>query len=230
MPFPAELENILLMRHGRTDANEKEVLQGQSDWPLNENGKEDVRQSISNFFATDIEPNLSFEKLNVCIISSDLIRAIETSRIVSETLTQLGQGKIYCQLMPSDARLRERNFGPWEGKESAIFQANKRIEWIQAREIGKTASWREPIANEVEMDGELLARVTPALLDFIKHVNNLQFTTPKLLIACGHGSAFRTITTFVAGKDTGKLKNGGICTIQQNDLHFLQQTLHEQGY
>jgi len=87
---------IYLVRHGQTDWNVEKKTQGHTDIPLNDKGREQAR-SLS----------LSISKLRVeSIISSDLLRAKETAKIINEAC---GVHLIF------DQRLREINYGDLEG-------------------------------------------------------------------------------------------------------------------
>lgn len=89
---------IYLARHGETDDNREPIrVQGFSDTPLNDTGRQQARQ-----LAERVEP-LGLRSL----WSSDLQRACQTAEIVG---ARLG---LAVQL---DPRLREANRGRWEGR------------------------------------------------------------------------------------------------------------------
>ena len=85
---------IYIIRHGQTELNTRRVLQGRSDYPLNETGisqAEAARKKLEN---------VSFSR----VYSSPLIRAVQTA------------GIIVPHLKPSlDRRLIEMDYGPYEG-------------------------------------------------------------------------------------------------------------------
>jgi 2,3-bisphosphoglycerate-dependent phosphoglycerate mutase len=87
---------IILARHGETDWNRERRWQGHSDRPLNDTGREQ---------AEALAAQLADEPI-AAVYSSDLMRAYETARIVSE---RLGLDVV---TVPG---LRERRFGSWEG-------------------------------------------------------------------------------------------------------------------
>ena len=87
---------FIVFRHGETDWNARRLLQGSSDIPLNENGR---KQAAAGMNAVE---NIDFD----LAFSSDYIRAVETAKIV------LSEKNISVQ---ADARLREWDFGDWEG-------------------------------------------------------------------------------------------------------------------
>lgn len=90
---------IWLIRHGETDWNAQQRLQGWADIPLNETGRNQalaVRRYVQN------------QQLHVDhVISSDLIRAAETAQIAFDL--PLNQVTRYNSL-------RERNYGVYEGE------------------------------------------------------------------------------------------------------------------
>ncbi|MBA4535618.1 histidine phosphatase family protein [Bacillus aquiflavi] len=90
------MTTLALIRHGITEWNEINKLQGHQNIPLSEKGKEQVL-ALAN--------RLVGEKWDI-IYSSDLQRAKETANILAE--------KMGLQVM-IDKRLRERYFGRLEG-------------------------------------------------------------------------------------------------------------------
>ncbi len=88
---------IYIVRHGQTDWNINRRTQGHTDIPLNETGREQARTLISQIQTLGIDR----------IITSDLSRAHETAAIINETLQKP---------LTIDARLREINYGDFEGK------------------------------------------------------------------------------------------------------------------
>lgn len=92
-------KRILLVRHGETDWNREERIQGMMDIPLNALGlaqAEQVGVALAMQVTSDAE-----------MVVSDLVRTRETAKpIVNAT----GIDPRF------DARLRERHFGVWQGK------------------------------------------------------------------------------------------------------------------
>ena len=87
---------IYLVRHGETDWNQAGLLQGQTDIALNAQGLEQAREAAERLKEVPFE-------IAFC---SPLIRAKRTAEII------IGERKI---TLTTDKRLRELNFGPWEG-------------------------------------------------------------------------------------------------------------------
>lgn len=89
--------DIYIIRHGQTDANLRNELQGRRDVPLNEQGREQARRARAFLD----ERGILFDR----VYSSPLCRAVETARIVS------GGGVP----VEKDDRLLEMDYGPYEG-------------------------------------------------------------------------------------------------------------------
>lgn len=86
--------NIYVVRHGQTDWNKKKILLGSTDKPLNSVGREQAAKLKNEF------KNIKFDYY----ISSDLIRALETTQIISNN-----------SLIIKNNKLRERSYGEIEG-------------------------------------------------------------------------------------------------------------------
>ena len=85
---------IYIIRHGKTEKNRTNLLQGRSNQPLNEEGIRQAREAAS--FFRDIE----FSH----VYSSPLIRAIQTAEIIAPGTRII-----------TDDRLIEMDYGPYEG-------------------------------------------------------------------------------------------------------------------
>jgi broad specificity phosphatase PhoE len=88
--------DLLLVRHGETDWNAEGRLQGHTDRPLSDYGREQARRLAADLEAEDLE----------AIYASDLARARETAEIAGE---RLGLPVVL------DPDLREKDWGNWEG-------------------------------------------------------------------------------------------------------------------
>jgi len=93
------------MRHGETESNKKNYVQGQTNESLSDIGIKQVKRQI---------PYLKKQKITL-ILSSDLQRAKETAKIISKTLN------IKVRYMKI---LREKNNGRYTGKKSAEINWN----------------------------------------------------------------------------------------------------------
>lgn len=96
--------HIYLIRHGETDWNVGRRIQGHSDIPLNQAGREQALCLAERLQHIPID--------RICV--SDLQRAVETARPLA---TRLGL-PIHCF-----REFRERHYGEWEGKHYEEVQA-----------------------------------------------------------------------------------------------------------
>ena len=87
---------IYIIRHGKTDLNQANVLQGRSDHPLNEEGIDQARKAAEKL------KSISFSY----VFSSPLQRALETAKIIVPDLEPI-----------KDDRLIEMDYGPYEGSD-----------------------------------------------------------------------------------------------------------------
>ena len=88
--------NWYFVRHGETDWNKEGRIQGNTDIPLNETGREQARAIAAQLKSLGID----------LVIGSDLRRAKETAKIIAKEI----EAEVFF-----DSNFRERNFGPWEG-------------------------------------------------------------------------------------------------------------------
>ena len=96
---------LYVVRHGETEWNILKKMQGSADIPLNEHGKEQAQQTKSNL------ENIRFD----IIFCSPLIRAKQTAEIINIDRD--------LDIMFDD-RLRERNYGEFEGMGKSSFDYN----------------------------------------------------------------------------------------------------------
>ena len=118
-----QMKDFYFLRHGQTDWNARERLQGKADIPLNEEGR---KQAIR---ASRMVQNSSLSRPDLEVFSSPLKRAHETAKIIA---TQLGK-----EITLLDD-LEERDFGLNEG-----FSFTESLqEWVSA-----------PRGFDLELDG-----------------------------------------------------------------------------
>ena len=88
---------ILLVRHGETVDNARQIMQGQTQGELNERGREQARQ---------VAERLAKEHVDA-VIASDLLRAIQTAEIIATP---------HSLPVVSTLLLRERDWGGFTGR------------------------------------------------------------------------------------------------------------------
>ncbi|AWB86753.1 histidine phosphatase family protein [Mycetocola zhujimingii] len=94
---------LAFIRHGQTEWNFENRLQGSTDIPLNDTGRQQARDAIATLDGVNWE----------VIVSSPLRRARETASIIAEGLG--------IELGPAYDELVERNYGEAEGATAEII-------------------------------------------------------------------------------------------------------------
>jgi probable phosphoglycerate mutase len=146
---------LTFVRHGQTQWNASRRFQGSTDIPLSEEGLAQAAALGRAFAAEPIDR----------IYSSDLSRALETARAIA-----LPHGLE----VETDRRLREFNFGRWEG----LTWDEICRRWPQAREHGPTS------AGQFQPDGgESFGQVVDRVRAFLNDV----FARPeRRVVAVAH--------------------------------------------
>ena len=155
---------LYIMRHGKTDWNAQYRLQGGTDIPLNDEGREMAREAAKR------HQNLPFD---VCYVSP-LKRARETAELFLE-------GRQIPVIV--DERLREMGFGKYEGYDHIYEKPDCPIYKL----------FKDPV-NYVAVDGaesfeELFARTG----DFLREVAEPLVREGKNVLIVGHGAMNTTI-------------------------------------
>lgn len=101
------MTRLTLIRHGETDWNLARRIQGSTDIPLNDTGRQQAKDA-----ATALRARLD-PAAPVVVVSSDLSRARETAEIIAD-----GFGLRVSRLYPD---LRERGYGEAEGVDTTEF-------------------------------------------------------------------------------------------------------------
>lgn len=151
---------LYIMRHGKTDWNAKHKLQGRTDIPLNEEGREMAEKARKEYGSTHFD---------ICYCSP-LSRARETAEIV------LKERNIP---IVTDERLLEMSFGIYEGIENSF-----EIPDCPVNEL-----FRNPEKYMVPVEGaesfqELYARTGA----FIREIVEPELKQGKDILIVGHGA------------------------------------------
>ena len=151
---------LYIMRHGRTDWNDRHKLQGRTDIPLNEDGRRMAEKAAKEY--RDVP-------LDVCWCSP-LIRAQETAEIV-----------LRGRNVPvfTDERLREMSFGDYEGLENSFSIPDCPVNVIFQDPEKYTAS-----VGGAETFEELFARTG----SFLREVIDPLMAQGKDVLIVGHGA------------------------------------------
>jgi broad specificity phosphatase PhoE len=116
--FDPSLE-IYLSRHGQTEFNRENKFCGASDSPLTPLGIEEAHRN-----GRVLQEHLG-TRADLRIVSSPLKRAVDTATIIRSELQRIELP------IATDARLREIDFGAWEGLTLAEIKARDPAEWAK---------------------------------------------------------------------------------------------------
>ena len=162
---------LYIMRHGRTDWNERQKLQGRTDIPLNDEGRrmaEKAREEIRDI------------PLDFCYCSP-LLRAYETARIVLA-------GRDIPVIR--DGRLKEMSFGDYEGIVDYFGNPDPPISVLFQKPEAYTAS-----VGGAETFEELFARTGA----FLREVVDPLMKQEKDVLIVGHGAMNMSIISRIRG-------------------------------
>ncbi len=175
-PFP-----VIYCRHGQTDWNKEDRLQGHADIPLNNKGEEQARAYGRALRAMDLDWS------KITLFSSPLSRAQRTLELILEELD-------VTKTFQCDDRLIELNLGDWCGKRIPDVARNYPEEWAARR--------KDPWAAKVPGNGEGYKDAEPRIRAFAKTL-----TGPSLIV--GHGGTGRVFRGLLTNGDPKEfLKEG----------------------
>jgi broad specificity phosphatase PhoE len=166
---------LILIRHGETDWNATHRWQGFTGPPLNDQGVKQARALAAKLAATPLD----------AVYSSDAIRAVQTAEIIAHP-----RGLPVRQ----DVRLREVNFGEWEGLTR---------DEINGRYAGAFRRWEEcklaaPTGGETDPD--MADRVIEALAEIAaSHPNE------RILVVTS-GGPMRAVQAHALGVDQARAR------------------------
>lgn len=167
---------LVFWRHGQTDQNLKRRIQGAHDYPLNTTGHEQAAAAAAQLKLFD----------PTHIISSPLIRARQTAQYLSNE----------TGLEPSsDARLRERAYGQWEGLTAA------EIEKDFPEQFKLWRSGHDPEGVGVESRRDTGARFAAGVLDAVEKFRDGDAGADQTLVFVTHGGAITAGTVTLLGLD-----------------------------
>lgn len=163
------MTELYLIRHGETELNTKGVYYGWTDCELSEKGMMQAED------LSDILQNVTFD----AVISSSLIRAIATAVIVS--------GFAPDEII-KDNRLRELNFGDWEGMHHTDVKENHKEAWKNW-----SSDWKNAAPPKGESFFEIYIRVKSCIEEILE-----KYKGKKVLIV-SHQGVMRIIPMILLG-------------------------------
>ncbi|MEK7597353.1 MAG: histidine phosphatase family protein [Patescibacteria group bacterium] len=185
---------IYLTRHGETEWNEKKLIQGHSDVPLNKKGEEQAKQ-----LGKELE-NIDF----TTVFSSDLLRAKNSAEII------IAEKKLKVVTIKT---LRERFFGRFERKPLNVLRKTIGEVMLVSKEKQKELN-----LFDVENDEDIISRLIP----FMKKVANKYLGKNVLMVT--HGGLLRAFLSYVDYKipeyTERPMKNAGYLIIESDGEEF----------
>lgn len=167
-----------LIRHGQTDWNSHDKLQGSSDIPLNDTGREQAHAAAA----------LLADYAWSAIVSSPLMRARETAEIIAGELG-IELGDAYPELIERDYASREGTvpLSPIPDEPNGEFPDIEPRESVAARGIGALQDIRE---TRLPLDGE------DSNIVVVCHGTIIRFTLSEILgreVGHIHNAAANTV-------------------------------------
>jgi broad specificity phosphatase PhoE len=182
---------VVLLRHARTAYNAGLRLQGQIDIPLDEVGRWQAEQGATALAAS--------HKASL-VVASDLQRARHTADAYAR---HLGLEVV------TDAGLRERSFGIWEGMTDAEIGE----QWPDEHALWRSGG--EPTVAGVESKDVVARRMEETVL---RHADAL--SAGETLVVVSHGSAITQAITRLLGLDPATWRGvHGLHNVHWSHLH-----------
>lgn len=130
---------IYLVRHGETEWNVTDIVQGHADSFLTKKGEEQARELTKKF------RKIHFD----AVFSSDLLRARRTAKIIIlERRLAIKTTKL----------LRERKFGQYEGKHVSVYKKELQHLLEKLDKLPDKERKRFKLASDIESDEEMFTR------------------------------------------------------------------------
>jgi broad specificity phosphatase PhoE len=174
------VRTLYLARHAMTAWNAEKRWQGQTDIPLCEQGRSQARALVDRLRGRSL----------VSVHTSDLSRARETAEIVARGLNLPLVG---------DRDLRERGFGPFEGKTAAECAALGDV-WT------RYLADRRCLPPGAEPEAEVVARMTRA----VERAAAALRDDHSAALVVSHGSAIRALLGHMVAQAFPPLPNGAL--------------------
>ncbi|WP_306251634.1 histidine phosphatase family protein [Parvularcula sp. IMCC14364] len=172
---------VYYCRHGQTDWNKEDRLQGHADIPLNEHGRKQARA----YGRAMARMGINWDEMSFYV--SPLNRAVETLELLLEQTDVSGADIV------RDERLIELDLGDWNGRTIREIEQLYPAEWA-AR---KASPWLAPVPG-----GESYGEAEPRLRAFAQSLKG-----PSLIV--GHGGTGRVFRGLLTNGDPAQfLKTG----------------------
>ena len=199
------MTTLILVRHGETDWNRDRRIQGATDVPLNDTGRQQARDAATTLRAM-LDP-----RHPAVVVASDLSRARETGQIIAGELG-LAEPHLYPEL-------RERAYGVAEG--------------ITVEEyFERWGDWHGTDVPEAETREDLRGRALRGLTKVARDVRRATAPGAASVIVVTHGALIREVIRHASGDtlplEGEKLANASAHTVlfERERLRLLSYTPH----
>lgn len=172
---------LYIVRHGQTDWNKAWMLQGQTDIPLNENGKQMALDAGKKYEAV-------LRTLDICF-SSPLSRAVETADCLLKNINKDNMPAII-----TDDRLMEISFGRYEGMVNQVNNPESAVYDFFHNPSNYVAT------EEAESIDELMNRTA----SFYKDCVVPELKNNKNVLIVGHGAMNNSLINGILGWDRSR--------------------------
>jgi probable phosphoglycerate mutase len=180
---------VTIVRHGETEWNKIGRIQGQTDVPLNDYGRQVAKQTRQ-----------AYEKENIhydVIYSSPLIRAYETARILADP----------GQEIRIDSRLKELSYGKYEGSDYHKLMAGE-------PELAQISNCFLAPQNYVpDPTGESFSQLFQRTRSFLEDLRKQFHNNESILVVC-HGGTTRALLWAIQERDLSefwKTRHKNLC-------------------
>ena len=184
-----------IVRHGQSEWNVKELLQGHTDIPLNKTGEKQARQLAKKL-----------NQINFAMVfSSDLLRAKRTAELI------VLEKKIAIKTTKA---LRERYFGRFEGIK---WRENKEYQVLinNFLNLSKEERYKKKPYEGTESDEELISRFITFLREVAVAYRN------KNVLVVTHGGVMRAFLNHLGNNlKPGSINNTAYLIIDSDGVDF----------
>lgn len=153
------MKTIYLVRHGHTEVADDRIVAGFSDVALSERGANSLAQLKNTIGSIEFD----------AYYSSDLLRTQQTMKLLTD------------QPFIADSRLKELNFGDWEG-----------MSWndVHEKHPDQINEWSNNWVDKRPPNGETFKELSARCKDWLTE----QLTTPKqTMLVTAHGGSIRAL-------------------------------------
>ena len=168
---------LYFVRHGETDWNFEQRIQGQLDIPLNETGRRQAARNGHRLGELLREPGA------IRFVASPLVRATETMDIVRSAMGLARGG------FETDRRLAEIHFGEWQGRRWAELEQHDPQGY--AERLADAFRWRP-------MGGESYAELMARAVDWLDG-------REQDCVVVSHGGISRVLRGHLLGLDPARI-------------------------